>query len=97
MGGTVWFGWFWFLSLWKEAVDGCPACMWLGIDGVSVLHAEYDSDGFNRFGAGYDSLFFSSLNDGVKFNCSVFVAFSTALPAYRHRWVTSLFQGRRAE
>ena len=66
-GGTVWFDWTWFLSLWKEADNGCSACMWFGVDGVSVLYAECNCAGFDRFGVGCNSIFLSSLSDGVKF------------------------------
>jgi len=45
--------------------------MWFGVDGVSVLYAEYDCAGFGGFGAGCNSLFLSSLSDGVKFIESV--------------------------
>jgi len=41
--------------------------MWLNVDGVSVLYAECSCAGFGWIGVGCDSLYFSSLTDGVKF------------------------------
>ena len=67
MGGTVWIGWSWFFCLWKEADNGCSACMWFGVDGVSVLYAEYGYSNFGRFGFNCDSIFCSFLSDGVEF------------------------------
>ena len=64
MGGTVWFDWFWFLSLWKKASDGCSAGLRPGVDGVSVFHAKCDGAGFDGFSLSCDSLFLSSLIDG---------------------------------
>ena len=67
MGGTVWIGWSWFFCLWKEADNGCSACMWFGVDGVSVLYAKYGYSNFGRFGVDCDSIFCSFLSDGVEF------------------------------
>jgi len=66
-GCTIRIGWFWFLCLWKETNDGCSACMWLNVDGVSVLYAECSCAGFGWIGVDCDSLFLSPLSDDVKF------------------------------
>jgi len=42
----------------KKANADCSACMWLNVDGVSVLYAECSCTGFGWIGVGCDSLFF---------------------------------------
>ena len=75
MGCAVWFSGSWFLSLWKEANEGCPAFMWLGIDGVYILYAKHGCAGFKRFGVGCDSLFLSSLTGVIQISPVVGHAF----------------------
>ena len=62
LGCTVWIGWPRLLFLSKEAENGCPVFMWLGVDGLSVRYAECGCSGCD--GVGICALDFAV---GIKF------------------------------